>query len=522
MKFKFLILVLLTGIVKSNYAQNTVNADVVAVIQQGTYSYAIISETGTSNLYQTSAYYATQGYLTTSQQIQLSFDDLTDKTQGEVFASTVNNVICFLNTASSNNTSNITITLPYVSNGILFFEDQEHIVEVHDWIEYIIDSSSVEMSEALDLLESQFTGFSSFRTKLDLQFGISQNGFTDQELDEYLEIDFIKDEILKTFVNENRMIGIDDSVFFMKGENMILGIDANDINLISGIAALPDSIEVFGPGGVIDLAGNPHEITIFSPFYHIPDVGNYAFIQVDEELAYETFPVLDNFNCETYKKAIKVNIVETYDDGTDEDISFYDMGEVGTLTIDWGDDVVQVISGYKGEWIEHSYAALGTYYPETKLEFLDRYEEPQELIDNVDEDPDMKFEVAIACTRADASAVEYATSGSYRMVSQVFVQDNVVCRQIGAITTFYEYSGGTWKEEKADLYAKVNGVFRDYNCSVQETKSETKLRRLRRSIQADKTKFWRYYDVANGDIVSRHYCVKGALFLEVNLVLNPC
>gem|GEM_PF-2937113 len=511
-------LVLFAGFVKSNYAQSTVNADVIAVVQQGAYSYALINETGTSNVYQTSAFYSTQGYLTTNQQIQLSFEDLNDKAQGEVDATTINNVICFLNAQSTS--SSINVTYPTLSNDILFFDDRDHLNDFHDWMEELKNLSTVEEFDLLDSIEAGIVGYESYRTVFETEHNLHSGTFSNQELMTIIESDFIKDEILKTMLNHDRMIGIGDSVFFWRAENVILGFDADNQNLISTIAAAHDSIDLFGIDGLIALAGDPHLINIFSPYYDIPGLGNYAFLEVDENLSYETFPVLENFDCETYNKAIKVDIVETYDDGTFEDVSFYHLGEDGTLTIDWGDEIVQIIENYHGEWIEHTYAALDTYYPKTKLEFLDRYGDPQEMIDG--EEEEIKFIVEIACTSADASTVDYTVSGSYRMVSQVFVHDNWITRQIAARTTFFEYSGGGWKEEKADVYAKVNGVFRDYNCVVKETKSETKLRHSQRSVQSDKTKFWRYYDVANGDIISRHYCVKGGLFLEVNLVLNPC
>lgn len=508
----------------TNYgiSQTTVSASVMVVVTQGPYSYAILSETNTSNLYHTSAFYSTQGYLATNQQVQISFDDPNDKTQGDVIASTVSNVFCFLNTTSTNNTVNSSNNLPYVSNGILFFDDQDHIIEVHDWLEHLIDSLNIETNDVLDELENQLTGFSSFRTKLNLDFGLTQGGMTNQEMDEYLEVDFIRDEILKTFINTNRMIGIDDSVFFMKGENVILGIDAGDNNLIAGIAALPDSLDVLGEGGIIALSGNPLGINIYSPL-----INSYRRdkIEVNDTISYQTFLNVVKEPCSVYERTIAVDLYQESDAGTflyNPIDPMWDLEEpVRTLTIDWGDDIVQVIENYHNGHarIPHVYLEYGSYDVTTIYEFTDKYGDLQTAYDTLDK----PIEIDFACTDQEAHMVEYSTSGNYRMVSELFVQHNVVFKQIGAKTTFYEYKSGAWEREKADVYAKVDGLFREHDsCQYKEVKTENKLRYSQKDVQSDKTKLWRSYQIGNGDINSRHYCVKGALLLQIELVLNPC
>jgi hypothetical protein len=509
----------------TNYgiSQTTVSASVMVVVTQGPYSYAILSETNTSNLYHTSAFYSTQGYLATNQQVQISFDDPNDKTQGDVIASTVSNVFCFLNTTSTNNTFNSSNNLPYVSNGILFFDDQDHIIEVHDWLEHLIDSLNIETNDVLDVLENQLTGFSSFRTKLNMDFGLTQGGMTNQEMDEYLEVDFIRDEILKTFINTNRMIGIDDSVFFMKGENVILGMDANDNNLIAGVAALPDSLDVFGEGGIIALSGNPLGFNIYSPLinsYHRDK------IEVNDTISYQTFASVIKEPCAIFKRSISVDLYQESDAGTllyNPIDPIWDLEEpVRTLTIDWGDDIVEVIENYDNDHapIPHTYSESGVYFPITKYEFTDKYGDLQTAYDTSSAGISISY---IQCSNLEEHEVEYLTSGNYRMVSELFIQHNVVFKQIGAKTTFYEYKSGAWEREKADVYAKVEGTFLDdETCQVKEYKHENKLRYSQKDVQSDKSKLWRGWQIANGDIKSRHYCVKGALLLQIELVLNPC
>lgn len=502
---------------KINFAQNSVNAAVVAVIEQGGYSYAILSETGTSNTYQTSAYYSTQGTLINNQQISLSFDNINDKSQGLVVANTISNLYCFLN-AQSSNLNPISVSNPILSNDILFFDDREHVNEFHDYLEELVNNSNNDQFELLDSIEGLFIGYESHRTDFEDQHNLQTGSFSSQELETIIESDFVRDEVLKTMLNHNRMIGIGDSVYFWRQENVILSFLATKTNLISSLAATPDSVDIYGKEGLLDLIGDAQDVNVWWPGHYGPPVGDRAVLVVSEDLSYESQPILQNYNCEVYKKALMVQLNETFFDGYYSSYTIYDLEESATLTILWDDDDSTIIENYDGQWIEHTYGDLGDYYPITKLEFFDRNGDSRELRDT----SGVGFKVKFACTEDDLHIVQYAISGSYQMVSELFVQHNWIFHQIGGRTSFYENNGSGFERERCDLYAKVNGTFRDNDCTIKETKEEYKLKRLRYDVQADKTKTFKNYDVMNGDVFSRHYCVKGGLFLEVNLVLNPC
>ncbi|MBK6527464.1 MAG: hypothetical protein IPG07_19065 [Crocinitomicaceae bacterium] len=198
-----------------------------------------------------------------------------------------------------------------------------------------------------------------------------------------------------------------------------------------------------------------------------------------------------------------------------------------TLSIDWDDNSpIQVINNYTGQEISHFYNDLGTYFPTATIVFNDRYGDEQTLEDgNSTDGKEIEFQVQTACTDADAHQYypTISSDGNWLMGSKIWINNNFFGSHIGSYThSWKKNNSGAFERHKSDIYAKVYGKFRNDDCVHNETKEKSDLQQLQKKNQVTKHKIRKFYGFANGDVTSSHYMVKGSIFLQKNLVLNPC
>lgn len=514
----FLILMLLTI---GAFGQNYRHAIVKAIIPFGQSSYAVLEELNTSNYFKTSPF--PHGDLSMNQQVEFDYSS-NNSNQHQVYATSLTgNLFCHGILISNQNQQivNYLTNMPEIEGEILFFDDTTQMRNYALALDQLLVDTVLEMDELLDIVEQQFSGFVSYRTWFNETYDWLEGSFSTQEIIDLTEREFVNDEVLKTILNENRFVGIGEKVYYYHSRDVIIAVNKTNQLRIGQMEVIPDNYDVFGYGSMF-LGDTTVDLISYK---YVPGSGNYAKLEVNDTLSYESVLGYENVNCSVFEKLYRVWIYETWADsvGATPNTEKYEVS--GTLEINWRDGTVEIIEGYEGEWLYHLYDSMGTYRPITTLTFNDRNGDEQVLEDGPGtEGEEIELIVGIACTEENASisGMQISGSGQWMMTNEVWVGNALFGDVIGSYTHAWEKQDGEWKRVKADIYTSVDGVFRDNNCTAQEEKEDSKLHHLDKKIQVLETKIWRRYDFANGDVNSHHYMVKGALYMPLDLILNPC
>jgi len=389
-------------------AQTIVDATVVAVIPLGNQAFSVLNETGTENYYKTSPHVS--GALNINQQIQIELHP--NNNVGRLIAPTLSEPL-FCRIIQPNTpleqVVNVLVYMPQLENNILFFEDSTQIRLFYDEIVELSDRSNKELDLLLNGIEAQFNGFVSYRTWFNNQYDWLNGAFASKEIERISKLDFMNDEIIKTFFNENRFIGIGDSVYYYHNQNVVVSAKKNYNRGILALSALPADYDVYGTGSIVlsDTA-----LRAYSELYESGS-GPKGVAIVTDSLRYVSSPYKQNVNCNVHTKLLRLEVTEYFTNTSGNTIlePYYNNG---TLSINWGDGTpIQVINGYNGEWVSHYYSITAqTYNPLTTFEFTDRNGNAQTLEDgNGTDGQPINILVEFACTDIDKDLYGEMESG---------------------------------------------------------------------------------------------------------------
>lgn len=490
------------------YSQTYADAKVMAVINLGTQSYSVLNELGTSRYYKTSLHPA--GDLILYQEIELKFENSTI----EVLSQTLQDrLYCFLIDQEEEEHYWIELleSMPSQEHDILFFEDTAHLHNFYESIDYFTrQDTNQEIDEILDLLEAQFEGFVSFRTWFNERYNVLSGEFTVQEVEEIYSSDFINDIIIKTILNENREVGIGDSIYYFHGLNKTLAIDKDNSSALQVLRDIDDDEEV-----IVPTYTESKDITIHSLGYN----QSKDQVEVGALTKYVSSRQALPLPCNVYKKEFYVNILKYTRTSTTS--SWVSQGNLnGDLSIDWGDGTSSTHINHYGsssQKLYHTYANTGNYLISSVFTFIDGG-------NTIILEDTISITVLGACTNANNEmAGPTQISGDWMMISKLWINNNFFGNHIGALTHSYKKnSNGSWSLSKAQIKVTVSGIFRDSNCGGNETKNGSKENNNDKKIQEVKTKLFGKYYISNGDIQSTHRLIKGSTTLYTEIILNPC
>lgn len=504
-------------------AQTQKTAHIIGVIPLGSNEYALLQEEATENYYKTAPY--PMGELVLNQTVKLQPTDPATG-QVQVIANTLTRPLFAqpVKTDAAAPTVLPRFTPVVVTNGILFFQNKKHIAQVYNALTDFTAQGDID--EQLDFFQAEYDGYVSFRTSLINKYNWLKGSLTPTQLAALYAEDFIADEIKKTFLNKNKLVGVGDSVYYFHTINQIYRVAKENRTVLGLFEKLEQEDDPFDPAS--------------ATFEHMLEVdvmagstagGTRGAVSVDTESEDSCWYVTrlryrNDFMCDPYSKGFGIHVVEYFKpDGGPIDSMLYWEGGM-TMEVDWGDDVTETIDGYDGEFVNHTYPEYGYYNPQTQLTFTDRYGNEQTIRDGTEAEGgfDIEFDVDVACGNTDAIDYEYDNEGGYQIVGRVWINNNILGSHIGSFTHLYKWQAdGSLQLEKSTLFTDVKGTFLDRYCDFKTAKYGDKLRKKRRKIQKVKSKVFKYYryDAIYG-IKSRHWFVKSGNFSEINGHVSPC
>jgi hypothetical protein len=449
----------------------------------------------------------------------------------------------------------LTLLLPSYDNEILFFENSEHLAQLYNltsqYIETISGNDSTELF--LNNIEKLFEGnFTSFRSYINNKYSLDSS-YTEDQFILMSKENFISDEILNTYFNQYRLIGLGDTVYYYHNREEILSTHKSNelgIQFLKEKARFKDDnvdLDIFNNISAIDL--EKYEITYKSKkgkkghnkgiYYQQNPFGSDTYYQTIAE------QIDDVEQCNPYKKGIKletwygnVNSASSSNYNYYTDLTTYTTQSdfiVNTvqLVINWGDSSSpQVVNNYTNKFaIYHTYPqgsqTVFNVTIETKLiDFVTG--QVISIFDgaNYPVSGPIIFHTDVACTTTDKQIykVKNSSDGNWKMLMSGWISENLFGSHIGGYTrALKKQSNGNWKLEKAKIKVHVEGVFRNDSCIQNEFKSGQKEHDNDKKIEKIKAKlFKRYSQHANGDVKTKHRLIKGGIILEDQIILNPC
>jgi hypothetical protein len=499
-------------------SQEIENAIVSLILPIGNQDYCIIVDESTNIRYKSSPY--NKGELTLSQNVSLSVIENQTNTF-EVSSPTLTNRLYATSdlTPADDEFLFPTNNLPQIVNEILFFDNESAAAAYYESIDKLINENQSEESgleERLDIIESHFTGFISYRSFLNYKYKITEGNLSEIDIDKMGNEDFVKDDIQKTLLNKDRLIGIGDFIYYFHAPNVKIKIDKLNKFALSVLKDLEDDTDVLDPNSIFFDTLNFQVIA-----HHVRTMKNLRGEVIVNNTKYTTTPQIQNVSCSVYKKMVRISREKcTFTDQTWH-CSTYWSQDGDELTIDWNDGTIEYIDQYWGQWIEHTYTSPGTYHPTTITSFQGGLYEVNDGIGT--NGTAMTILVETACTQEEDGIYYSYTTGNLKMTASLWVSDNFFGNHIGSYThAWKKKANGSWDRTKAEIYTSVDGTFRNENCIIQDTKSGSKHHNNDKKIQEKKHKLFKHFDIANGDIKSYHYMIKNGVTITKELVLNPC
>jgi len=551
MKKLILFTICCCGFAQMNFAQTTKQASVEIIFTIGTYNLVVLKENNTT-IYYKSDLTSFGGSLVQNQQVTITYENNSNDVVS-FFDSNNNKIFCSLMVGETNPSTAEILDLNSITieNGVLFFDDKQHLEDTHLAIINLLDGSdtSVIELEIFEEIEDEFSGYKSFREEFN-EIHKNENGlYSNSELEYMFKRDFVIDEFEKTFLNQDRLIGIGDDIYYYHSLNNYIIFDKSEDTLKDLFKQIDQNFDLYtldynyekydslyDDDSPLDTVIEQTFITLFRDQVfeiHNPMVTNVSVVNkattYDEDSIYRIKTTVNTLTPDCSAKTRAINVTAEHQKIVNDLFTYDPSNEKGTLTIDWGDgSTPEVITNYNpyagGVWIYHSYPAGSTvwYYPTTELEIEDEGGSTHILEDGNNTDgEDILLHTGSSCTDVEVIKDTNQISGDWRMYSSITVKHTLGNKVIG-VTKSYHKVGNAWEEHKSDLYVKVEGVFRNEDCIDPHTRNGDKSRNLRKEISKTKTKYRDFYNISNNEVWSEHTLEKGSLTLYKKHILIPC
>ncbi len=305
-------------------AQSVKVGQVTSIINFDSYDIAIV-ETDAEQVYKSSAY--EHGLLNVGKQIKLFFtnDDLE-----EARAILSNRSTIILKKIGNDITEEdfLGLKFPIVEDGIMHFASKNHADYVYDYIDRLMERSTDEMNDVFDVFELTYTDYVSYRTWWNYEYDWIDGEFTEGELNRIYDREFISDDIHKTFLNEDQLIGIGDKIYLFYGLGTQIEVDKNDQDAIQKLREMPRDGGIRQISSLISKAPKATTFTFHSDRVWLSDTK--ALIIVNPNLSFRSRVEVENIECSSVSKKLAVFVDRVYGNGTTE--AYPTVG--GTLYVD--------------------------------------------------------------------------------------------------------------------------------------------------------------------------------------------
>jgi len=528
------------GCVATTFGQHVDDGKVVAILQYGAQDVAIILNQDNNLHYKSTLYNA--GELTATQHVDLSYPADPNQLPKVITSTLTTNVHANLMSIPGGDGSpdpNLIYALPEQENSILFFNSPQHLYDVCDMMDAYLDASGedgMDEDDKLDIIQEQYPGFVSHRDRYFETFFPDNGTFTYDDVIEVLDREFVNYNVLQTFLNEERMIGLGDKIYYYHARDFIVEFDKNDLvalNYFSGISEdfynsidvdltdRPDFIEFIIRGNVYLISTNHGFLTSSKGAIVDPNTG-WAYQTFIDANAYE-----DNF-CDALKKSIAVGVAEIENFNTNNtNYSIYNLsGKSAVLTIDWDDGTVQVIQNYTGGEVIHYYTTAGTFEVQTSITFLDRFGDFQTIDDGTNANSlgaiDIIFITDPECSEADDEETYAAVQGPWMLYGKVWVMHNILGTHVGSLSrALKQNNGGNYEKSKAKIHTAIDGNFRNDDCNIVENEQGDKTRNNDKEVSKSKSKvFQKHMKLGTFDIKSNHFLDKDGYYITFNIFIT--
>jgi len=509
------------GAIGQSLAPGTVSA----IVSLGIYDIAVINETGTSSHYKTGPY--TPGSLVQNENVQLDFFP-NDPTSAYV---TSNNLQEMVIGVLVTNPTGINWTPPELEGDILFFTDEAHYAAYVSQIEvYLTDK---EEHDGLDLIEGEFQGFISYRTEFNNEHNWLTETFTEEELDEIYEEDFLHNNIHKTLLSRYREVGIGNKIYYVHEPGVVISFDKTFTEGLTILRGQPEGFDAYN-GNIMEeeefdyvhVDGVVMPLSILVPPTQLGDDYQYRYIadpvvELIPAACQNTYVRLElDFSAE--RKAIVTSQQGQATNWT----NYTNSIGAGTLVVDWGDGPPETFTNYDGQsYVYHTYATGGLKTPKTTFTFTGALGTTRILYDGVGT-TGKQFSVTLGapCTSASKSLVGAKNSGSWRLTAKIWSNNYFLFKDIGSHTHSYKLKNGEWELKRAGyIYTYIFGTYRNNSCTDKGDESGSDNKSNRKTVQKTKHRIFLYYSISNGDVKSTHALTDGSnVSISMNLVLNPC
>ncbi|MGV3612640.1 MAG: hypothetical protein ACO1N0_16900 [Fluviicola sp.] len=512
----------------------SINAFVIGEVPLGNYSYYIV-ESGTT-------YY--KSTITSPRSIPVnSTISINFKSDGLYNYFNLSNEEVFFQALEDDDSQtipdDITWILPEMREDILFFENESHLLEFQDKVNnYLTGFSGAIQEVQMNKIMSNFGGFYSFNQHIIDHFDFVDREFTEKDIEDLSEIDFVNDPILKNLLNSHRVLGIGSDVHGWYSTDLIISLPVSSLPSLK--AKLYDTFEDarMDPWDPMnDLFRSDDVIYTSDTKTKKPKLKN--ILSIDPTLVYQSIPTAIHIveSCNKLKKAIKMEVFETITYGSGANISTDHHRFAGTvnLIIDWGDGSSQTVSNYSHTTqIEHTYSSEGNFYPIVKTLFTNYYGQASYMYDGTyaptttmgtgaSQPAPIDFVTNQACSESDKQLYKSKIVGSYGLEAKIWVNHNLFGHHIGSYThSWKQKNNGKWVRKIANIYTNIYGTFRNDECVITETKSGSDTENQER-VQVTVNKALKKYKAAgNNSIYSEHHLSKDGTYIALALTLTPC
>lgn len=530
-----LMLLLLTVFSGKLFGQE--NARVVAIFNLGIVEYAYLFDESNQLYLKSTAFQS--GSITEGQDVELiPFTTNSDPKIEKQLKIDGQNLAIYAELLLNDNFSlpaSAAFGMPWVERDVLFFSSKEHLAEFIGILTDFSDSRFEEFYFLMNCFERQFPNYKSFNRMMHENYNYFYGEIDDITHDEINSVDYFRDDIFKTVVNEFGEIGIGDSVHVMKKIDdhcYTILFNKNDFNNYEKIRMLSTSdfeaqlisIQSENRSFIDGKEENLPKVT------HTTDVG-------DAKLIYRSNFKVKVVNCTMDQVKLECYFQRLF---TSNDLNLLNLNQFSAVaTINWGDNTtstytlnnpslinIPVLDWYVGSTsfsLSHTYLTTNnTYNIIMNIVVTSEEISTTPTIFALNSNKDFSLPSAV-CTK-ESYFEEHIDdiSSTKRMISEGYVNNYLAWHSIGAKTTYEEFNGSGWKKEKADLGVEIHGVFRKHDCSVGEQKDDSKYRNNRKDISVSVQKYFRFWAIGNDDCYSKHKVTKNGVTVTRTIYFHPC
>lgn len=404
---------------------------------------------------------------------------------------------------------------PKIKDGILIFDSQEHLYSYYNYLDEIVEKgydNNLDSDSLLKEIEDKLE-FKSYRQHFINNYDWEDKEFSKEEIEELYKEDYIFDDIRKSILNQYLEVIIANDVYIYYSENKVIKVPIKLFDVVLEIRNIKKKddyelpIEIFKPG--IELISNTSS---YSNLLKASD-GDYYYPNFGQ----------DAYSCDVFKKAIYVELRRSYDttiynnyNGTQmtthKDISY----RANKIEVDFGDNSpIHTVYNDTDFWVDHEYTSTGNYTVKATYTYTNF---KSGAIVNLTEE----FTIAVngSCTSRNSHSYGSQNDGSWELAYKLWTKEDFFGKHLASYSHSWKKNNrGRWKRKKANLFCRVEGVFRNSNCYANESLAKSKTT-YGKKLTSKKHRNKKFRDIQNGDCKSSH-SFGGGSWYDI-LVLNPC